>query len=177
MKAANCLLDDTEYRNNKKSIISEINFALSSISMKQSSLLCVPNHKPNIETIYDIDSIKSDSQFNQNTNNSTMFQLNDKPKSKSKIQPDIIDSLQKLLKSKNSELRNFRNKCDLNEENCEQTTDNCFPPSSDSSEAYDNQDSYTVLEIYEDKIISKTKFSSSNDKKEESLIFHYQINL
>ena len=29
----------------------------------------------------------------------------------------------------------------------------------------------------EDKIISKTKFASSNDKKEESLIFQYQINL
>ena len=92
--------------------------------------------------------------------------LNDSISSCQKIRNIILDNcIESQNFEKNIELENIMTK---NEEKKTKITDTVNST---------DRESYTVFEIYEDKIISKTNYFNSNDKKDENIIFQYQINL
>jgi hypothetical protein len=92
--------------------------------------------------------------------------LNDSISSCQKIRNKIVDQ---CIKS-----QNFEKNIEL--ENTPANSEEKKTKITDTVNSTDRE-SYTVFEIYEDKIISKTNYFNSNDKKDENIIFQYQINL
>lgn len=101
----------------------------------------------------------------------------------SKKQVDLFSELKKSSDSiKSTELKNsqlFDTYKRETEKDVKSSESSISMLDKNSSRLIDNNqdESYTVFEIYDDKIISKTKFFNSNDKKDENFIFQYQINL
>ncbi len=166
---------ENEYKNNGD-IISEINLAISSIlrgynaiEKNEGNTKVSDKFDENTSFGNEIDEPKS--LVNRITNNSitnkkSSKMLNDSISSCQKIRNIILDNcIESQNFEKNIELENIMTK---NEEKKTKITDTVNST---------DRESYTVFEIYEDKIISKTNYFNSNDKKDENIIFQYQINL
>jgi hypothetical protein len=192
VKAANCILMDT--KENNRNIIVEINSILYSALWEPSiQITDLEKIRKNKKKFNDNDSVCGDfpiseGSLNINSNNSSHFIRNNfarqiaKIKDQNQFNPAQYKnekvSLEDTIKSSVASdktmdaNKNFRFRG-------ESTALKSDDSSDFSNEVVSNkeQESYTVFEIYEDKIISKTKFVSSSDKDEENLIFQYQINL